>query len=554
MDFSMNIDTPFEAYATGPLVQAQRSFISLIPNEILLDIFDMVPSKADARPHTSPVALSHVSELWRGLMLCSPKFWTTISIHETFTRPVTHFPATLSRVLQFLERSATSALSINVVVVSQLSIFEHFPTDAACCGDIEIFRRCIKILSDILAPHVWRFKSFDVVCDDFPYIADIQHRFPLISMPLLESWHVRQTFGEELAFEGDLASAADMTALHIPLRPDDVAEEKSSSIFPLLTSAIFSATPMKWSRFCPRNLRFLEISFLPTQARPDGEVLRQILLANEHSLVSLKISGAAPTSRASQPYVMSKLERLELGYAFPDELIPLVEDIKLPNLTNLVIEDLYRSSTPEFAREQLEYDHTTALLFQIITDHFPLRQVKDLELRHICLLPPLSQNTPTNIPIVLVPDLTDLVIPITPFEFFCEMVALKNLTLVDPDIAIIFTLSHIPVVTADAEASDDFEATLLPAPALDYLHFKDFDQDLVRLFLTLRTSNHTSFRHLSKLTFGDPSGCLDTSASWMKTITLLDDVFLLAEKIEYIETDRFSNVEVELGLHMPYPT
>ena len=571
----MEVDTFFEASSTMDLVSApaQSSHISRIPKELLLDIIDMVPSPPDAKPYITSIALSHVSHLWRELALCSPQLWTDISIHERFVRPITRFPATLYRVYEFLKRSGKLPLSVDITIVGQLTILEHFTTDTAFPKDLEVFRKGTSLLSDVLAAHVWRFKSFSLVCDEFPFIVQIQSKFPVVAMPFLESWHVRQTYGGELAFEGDLEDVNDLTALRIPLRPEDATDEYAAAMFPRLRSAVFCATPMKWARFCPRNLTTLELSFLPMQGRPNGEAFRNILLANEHSLVSLKIYGAAPTSKVQLPYTMSKLERLELGYAFPDELIPLVEDIQFPNLTSLVIEDLYRSSTPDFVRDQLEYDHTTAVLFECMTRHFPLRQVKNLELRHICLIPPLTQNNPSQIPIMLVPDFSGLIIPISSFDFFCELMALMNLTLINPDVAILFTLSYIPVETensdstaahsssdeaqgsgASSSTSDDSEPLRLPVPALTSLHIEDFDQDLVRLFLMLRTTENTSYPRLSKLTFGSPNGCMDTSDSWMKSIMLLTDIFTMAEACESVESERFypSNVEVQLGAIHPY--
>ena len=538
----MNIDTPSDDYAMDQYVQAQSSFISFVPNEILFDILSMVPSSAGAQPHLLPIVLSHVSQLWRALMLSSPKLWANISVHETYGQQVAHFSATLSRVQQFLERSSECALTVDIVVLWQLNVLEQFTTDATFDDGFEIFRGCMKVLSSIIAPHLWRFKTFNLVCDEFCSMVHIQSAFPQVSMPLLELWHIRQTY-QELAFEGDLEDVDDMSALHMPLRRDDATEEETSFLFPRLQSAAFCATPLTWSRFCPRNLRFLEISDLPTQARPDGEVLRQILLANEHSLEWLKISGAAPTSYAHQHYVLSKLERLELGYAFPDELIPFLEDVQLPNLVHLVIEDLYRSSTPAFARQQLEFDGTTALLFYCITDNLPLHQVKDLELRHVCFFPPVSQNTPTNAPITHF----DLVIPDVSFEFFCKLAALRNLTLVDPDIATLLTLNHIPISVTTGEAGGREDS--VPVPTLNSLRLENFNQDLIRVFLTLRMGNHTNLRRLAKLSLGNPSSCLaHISPNWIEIFNRSSDRFLLAENFEYNHTDIFNNLNVEVKL------
>lgn len=537
---------PFPAFhAVEPILPKQPSFISLIPNEVLLDIFAIaiVPSISNAVSCVLPFRLSHVSKLWRALTLGFPTLWTNISIHETLS--LTSFKYhKLPRVAKFLERSGTLALTIDIWVVSHPISFEELFSKAWPDDDLDDYHQCLENLSLILAPHVWRFRSLSIVCSDFSDIAYIQRSFPAVPMPQLEFWSVRQTCGSGLAFEDNLVDMGDMTALRIPLHPPkDVTHDMNPLMFPRLRSAIFDATPMEWSRFCPRNLHYLEIDFLPTQARPSGDVLRHILLENEHSLVSLKIYGASPLSKASQPYEMSNLERLDIGYAFPEELLPFVGDIKLPNLVHLVIEDISRSSSPDFLRQELDYNHGTTVLFQNITEQFPLRQVKDLELRHIYLMPPLPGHTPSHAQFELVRNQLHLIIPYTPFQFFCKLVELKNLTLVNPDIATISTLNHIPT-QVHVEAASNLNPALVPVPALDVIHLEDFDRDLIRLFLFLRASEFRAFRRFSMLTFGNPCG-VDPSARWIESIAASGDMFLVTEDFVYNEPNIFNDVEVE---------
>jgi hypothetical protein len=194
---------------------------------------------------------------------------------------------------------------------------------------------------------------------------------------------------------------------------------------------------------------------------------------------------------------MPKLQTLELGYAFPDELIPFVEDIRLPSLIYFSIEDLFRSMTPIHERRGLVYDHTTALLFYAMVQHLPLQQLRELNLRHVCFMSSLDPDTITRTTIGLVPNLSGFPIPTTPFEFFCKLTALKNLYLVDPDPTILFILHYQPLPASDQDGADEDGTQAVPIPTLRSVRLMEADEQLLHFFLHARTRGPRSFTNFS---------------------------------------------------------
>jgi hypothetical protein len=140
-----------------------RNIISIIPNEILLDIFEMVlsvnPGWLSAR--ASPVRLSHVCVLWRALVLATPSLWVNIKITEGCYDPnkldMTHFPSTLLRVEHYLERSRERPLIIDITLNTPLRD-DWNTADAQKLAIVNPFlQTCVEKLSRLFVPHLGRF-------------------------------------------------------------------------------------------------------------------------------------------------------------------------------------------------------------------------------------------------------------------------------------------------------------------------------------------------------------------------------------------------------------
>jgi hypothetical protein len=520
----MNTDSPFDSIPTDHVVPALLLCdISSIPNEILARVFQLVPSL-----HALPVTLSHVCRLWRDVALGAPELWANIAIYEEIGVHMTHFLTTLLRVQHCIARSGSHALTLDITIL-QFSL--HYPPagEPRLSDDYQSeiqksFNICIRSLSVMLAPHVWRFKSFKLEHDEFSSVVDIQSSFTHVSMPLLEIWEVlHRDEGENVEFfttvdEVDLNYyCAECTTLSVPLQPRGVGPGLCSVTYPRLRKARLSSTPLDWPRFGPTNLQSLEISYLPKLLCPDGETLRQILLANAHALITLKLHGASPTGQAIEPYVLPNLARLELGYMYPDELIPFVQDANFPSLEYFVIEDV------------LADDHDNTSLMRNIINHFPLHRMKTVEIRHITFFPSLLQHPPTPPhPLnVLLPDLSDLVVPATIFKFLYKLSSLRNLTLSNTDIAIFNALNHLPPA-----GRGGYVCGSSLVPCLEVLRLEYSCKDDGRAFLETRIARRSELPNIPQIIFVVEHS---DKRDWICEIVRSVDVLSITKRFEYLE-------------------
>ena len=500
-------------------LQTRLCHISTLPSELLLEVFHLLTFDVRA-PNVVPATLSHVSMLWRDLVLHAAELWTKVLVVEDLGPDVVAFRKTIDRVQFFLSQSAAHALDMHIELRTYYDNYVMENAEHPFYNTIDQFRECARSISKSLAPHIWRIKSFYLDCDEFKSISDIQGSFQVVPMKMLEVLRVRQAF-EEQSFENFLDDDTEGAAILVPLGSRCVEED----MYPRLRSAVLATIPLDWGRFCPKNLHTLEISFFSMEARPDGKTLRQILLANEHSLESLTIHGASPVDRVMAPYVMSKLRHLDLGYAYPSELVHLVECMRVPNLTTLHIIDLRRSLSCATERRYLHYSHATSILFQAIINELPLHQVERLELRHISLMPEVGL-LPWYPEVQIVPNLSHLPIPITALDFLCRLTGLESLTIASPDPGILHALNYLPPPIKPCGLFNDSQFTHVPVPALKSLHLMDFNLPLVRFFLAIRRSRCYCFRRLHSLTFGMP-------ATWMLNFDLL---LFLAHGVERFDT------------------
>jgi hypothetical protein len=469
-------------------------------------------------------------------VLHAPELYIKVLVVEDLGPDVIEFRKTIDRVQFFLAHSAARALDVHIRLRTYLNYCDMDNANHPFYDNIDQFRECTRGISKCLAPHIRRIKLFNLDCDEFKSICDIQGGFSSVPMVMLEVLRVHQAF-EEQSFGNFVDDDNEMAAISIPLGlPSTSAEE----MYPRLRSAILAAIPLDWRRFCPRNLQTLDISFLPMDGRPDGETLRRVLLANEHSLESLTIRGAGPVDCVPNPYVMSNLRHLSLGYAYPSELMHLVKSMRVPNLTTLSISDLRRSLTFAPRRRYLPYNHGASILFQAIIDEFPLHQVKQLELRHVSFMPE-SGLLPLHPEVQIVPNFSLLVIPVIPLHFFCKLTALESLTIANPDPGTLHALNYLPPHLRALGFYDDSQFPHVPVPALDFLHLVDFNLPLVRFFLAIRRCHYTSFRRLFSLMFSMP-------ATWRLDF---DSLYFLADDIQLFDTILEPVVEEDFRTPLP---
>ena len=507
------------------LPRRPRDYISVIPNEVLLDIFEIVlllhPTWVPA--HAAPVRLSQVCMLWRGLVFADPKLWTIIEITEWFCWPrvnrinMAHFPSTLLRVEHFLAMSKERPLTIKIELRTCSQDDWNMEADGQNpAAPSHFFQTCVERLSRLISPHVWRFKSFTLHCDRSNFIADIQSRFCYIPMPMLECWEVEHPFPY---FEGD-----NETSYSVPMCTSD---SELCTMFPRLQTAKFLGTAIQWSRFHSVHLRSLELRCLAEHERPDGELMRQMLLACGQSLESLILYDATPTTRAREPYEMPKLKHLELRCDGFRDMIPFIRNIRLPQLADLTIEDLsqkfYLDSPSEGEVE------AGRLFFNIVMEHLPLHCLEHLNLRHVVS----AHFSPRS-------NSTDSATSTSLFKFLCNLVALKSLTLADPDIDILNLLNYLPVASEDGGSTQPSQSPEVPLPALEVLRLERFDRDWdeIQVFLNDRIlGRHDSIRRLNKLILSEIGYPEEKCAPlWIKDIYQSIDIRLLTKRFEYIDS------------------
>jgi hypothetical protein len=362
-------------------------------------------------------------------------------------------------------------------------------------------------MSGLLAPHIYRVRYFSLVCDELTSICDIQSCFLYTPMMMLEDVRVHKLYERNVLYDESESVA---------LLPRRMEEE----IYPKLRHAVLSAIPMDWHLFSPRNLQTLEIRFLPMQGRPDGEALRQVLLANEHTLESLIIHNAGPVDCGLRPYVLSKLRHLDLGFAYPFEPIHLITCLRVPSLVTLSITDM--RVAPE--RRITHYDHIVPAIFQALIDNFPLHQVKQLGLQNISFMPGMRflRLYPD---VQLVPNLSALPIPASALYFLRSLTTLKSLHIINPDPGTLHALNYLPTPIRDKDPAGVSQCTHLPVPALEFLHLENFNPLLVRRFLLVRFTYRSLFRRSRSLMLSIPT---------TRKIAVPDPLFLQADCVHRI--------------------
>lgn len=528
----MDVDSPS---INSPAVQAQ---LPTLPDDILLYLFSMSTLALDAHPFT-PVTLSHVSSRWRELALYAPMLWTSIEVTEDLCAPMNQFERTLDRVPHFLERSKGLPLDLHITLRSYHEESAMEDPNHPFNHNINTFRHYTRRLSGFLGHHVARFKIFILMGDEFESIWDIQSSIPHVPMPLLESYRVWQR-DDYQCLQGDLRDATHIEALSIALRPHNVIVEESAVMYPKLVEVTLKGIPMEWFRFCPRNLQYLHIGFLPMGARPTGEDFRHILLANEHSLEALKIQGACPVSASIEPYVLSNLKSLEIAFAYPDEVIPLIHSMQVPNLISLSFTDLRRKFVDVDQRPAVEYDFTTLLLFEEVANYMPLHNIAQCSFSHLSFLPPLIHlHMYPSIELATNPGFEDYPVPKALLRVFRKMTALRLFLVVDPDPCTLRCLNFISPPVPEGRVQDD-QVFVGPLPLLDHLHLSDFHLPVVQNFVLNRFENRASIRPLENLLLSMPMAWGEQFGNCLTA---------LAENVELYGT--IMDPEIEAALTLP---
>lgn len=244
-------------------------------------------------------------------------------------------------------------------------------------------------------------------------------------------------------------------------------------------------TPILFKQFAPTNLKALSLSSLPVAQRPDLPTLREMLLANRHSLETLSLNLAEPTGESS-PFTMPHLVSLHLGFIEPWDLVPLIKAMRVPQLTSLYLLDKQRSMTFPMDLTGV-YEDTSFVLIAALIEYFPLGNFRNLFLSHIQFAPDIYDEFRH---VEDVPNAKGLDIRVLPLQFFAAMEKLESLTLAYPSAAPLNCLNYLPVTEDKTVHKRPFQ----------YL----FSLPLIQSFIKTRAESQKAFARLESMSFTMP--------------------------------------------------
>jgi hypothetical protein len=537
----MNFD--HKSLPGAQVVQTPKCWIRILDVDSLLYSFRLA-----TRSFELPIALSQVCRQWRDIVLHTPTMWAQIRVLEELGFEDLHFVRTLHRVYHALKRSRGCRVSITIYIKtlyhkSNPMHWEENPFQE----EFAQFRAHTRQLSRFISMHAARVQKLVIFADELPSIYDIQKFLPGIPMPLLEYCFISHGF-EQPAFQDDtldLEEFEDQTPVGILLCPESeegIEEgETVASLYPKLNNVHISSIPLAWTRFSPRNLQTLSLADLWHNGQICGSDLRDLLLANAHSLQYLSFEGAVlPDSTES--YVMPNVRRLSLGYENPKEVVPLLLSMKVPNLQALHLKDLSRAAVSLQFRRQIFFVVSIDLLLTALIDNVPLHKLTALSLECVRFLPYRRYLGKNNLTYKWVDNLHNLPIPSLLFHFMSSMTSLEMLTLSDPDFPTLFCLNYHPP-SSHLLAGLAETLTSAPVPRLLCLELDTFNLRLVQQFIALRLTTVANPRSLlSELHLTMPR-------SWRSRLRF--NMSLVAERIYRVDKECRLDID-EATLMLPY--
>lgn len=455
--------------ATREIKETSPSFITTLPDDVLLHLFHVGTFDMDMESlDPFPILASHICHHWRDLALGMSTLWTTVVITNfsaNFTLPDDAVPddevyaSAFPQACAFLERSRLCPLNVQLDVRFSGNRFSPQNPESTSLGSL-----LAKMASCLLAPHAARFKKFTLLSDTFLNIISATFTFFHVKMPLLEQWHlvrcsVRNSFDTILHYAW-MKDAFQMFLHHG--ENDEGQPSRDAIMYPNLKRISLYRTPLNWSRFALVNLQSLALTDLPHNSRPSAASLRDILLANEHSLEDLDLGGALPVD-STESYSLSNLHTLTLGYTGADEAIRFVQSVHVPKLTSLCLKSLRRHIP---AIHEHEIPNILALVQEIL-HHMPVDKLTHLSLHHVAFYPP-----DPHFPHIVKRFVAGAgKIPV-PLAFFSRLTALRSLSLYAPDDTSLHCL-NIPFSTRGEAAESESERGSSPAVALVVPNLRD---------------------------------------------------------------------------------
>ncbi|GLB36874.1 hypothetical protein LshimejAT787_0311610 [Lyophyllum shimeji] len=513
----MKVDFPATILNIDPEPQVATSPISQLPIDPLLAIFHTAVLAFDASA-LLPITLSHVCARWRDLALSTSTLWRNIVVMNKLETSSSSIEKTLKRVQAFLNLSRECTLSIDMTFDSwSLHEGETDPENPYVIN-LPFFRARIGDISRTIAQYAHRIRNFKLTVDEFESTAAVMRGLGPVQMPVLETWHVRNTY-EDHAFNhpgNEPEYEEEVHAHSLLLRPDANTNDDSFP-YPKLRRVNLRSTPLHWGRFSPRNLVSLELGMLQVASRPSSPDLHKILLASAHSLVRVALYAALKGDDWIGTCALPKLELLELGFTNTSEVIPFLSALQAPNLRRLAICDLMRQNHCACLGLGEAFDPNIAQFFNVMMQRLPLENLRYLALSHIALCPP-----PSGIP-APASHIEMYTAALTfALKFFCQLTAVAELVLSGPDRATMEALNHVLPSNMERHGTT---APRYPTPRLRNLVVADAPFLVLHHFVKERVTNRKMFRPFDGFIVSMPR-------SWYELVEwVLLDVSVLARNV-----------------------
>ena len=199
--FSSNASSTGFNHSLAPT--KQLTTVNSLPPEILVDIFNsycsshiddhappLFTSVPRQSPHPCPINISHVSRLWRSLVLSIPSMWTRIFV--TFDLSLSNVPCHKQDMVEaFLQRSGEAGLQV-VVVSKDKNDAPFLEVDEEPSGHKNIIRMSHrKALETLLQPSaLHRLESLAIRVSDAHYIRYILGEIGGRGAPVLKDFAI----------------------------------------------------------------------------------------------------------------------------------------------------------------------------------------------------------------------------------------------------------------------------------------------------------------------------------------------------------------------------
>jgi hypothetical protein len=300
----------------------QRTKIDSIPDDVLMDIFSALTHSSDESRLYAPDILSHVSSRWRTVALSTSSLWTFVVVTFPFAA------GQIARATAALSRSKNRPIDVHI---------DLRDPDWAWESDEEQHRMRSVFVVEILQwlePSHPRWRSLTVFTDTWaPMHTFLAYTTMFTSLPKLEQLSLNRCN----AFAG-LPDAPP------PMLSDPVELFGGNAYLPKLRHVTLAGVHIDYSCTGFQGLLSLDLRHQSPKVSPTTQQLHRILRASP-GLESLSLVAVNPhleeSEQVDEPTVLlARLTDLTLGWWFVEDAVGLLEDLQLPAVENLALEDI----------------------------------------------------------------------------------------------------------------------------------------------------------------------------------------------------------------------